>query len=647
MRSRVVPGTIDPFRPTRADVKVDRAALLAAGTGVVFAVVLVIAAGDVYALLGDTDPGRVAAVLFGVVRFTADAAGVVTVGALAFAAFVVPAQRRGTLAADAFAAVRIAVTASAVWVVAALVAVPLSAADAAGQSPEVAWRNLAALIDATEEPKAWLLVVLAAVVVAIGTRLTLTWPTTVLWFALALLGLLPPVVVGHVSVGAWHDVMTNAMLWHIPAASVWVGSLVALRSYLRRPGAEHREQVLRRFRRASAVCLVVLVLSGTVIGVVLSRGVFDSAYAALLAVKVAVCAAVLLARGRWGGRRPLAAELVALGVALGASVGLSHLVPPAFTGYQASIQETFLGYDLPTPPSATGYLLDWRLDLLFGLGAVLLACAYATGVGVLRRRGDTWPVGRTVAWLAGCAVVLVVTSSGLGKYAPATFSLHMVAHMSLNMLGPVLLVLGGPITLALRTLSPGPRGVLVALMHSRAARLVAHPAIAAVVFVASYYLLYFSDLFGAAMPFHWAHQVMNLHFLVSGYAFFWLVIGVDRPPRPLPHLARLGMLFAVMPFHAFFGVIVMNSQTAIAETYYRYLDLAWVPDLLADQHLGGSIAWAAGEVPMLLVVIALLRQWAAADQREATRTDRRLDGDQDDRLAAYNAMLADLAGRRP
>ncbi|USX54660.1 cytochrome c oxidase assembly protein [Lentzea sp. HUAS12] len=128
--------------------------------------------------------------------------------------------------------------------------------------------------------------------------------------------------------------------------------------------------------------------------------------------------------------------------------------------------------------------------------------------------------------------------------------------------------------------------------------------------------------------------------------FFWLVIGVDRAPRALPHLARLGLVFSVMPFHAFFGVILMNKQTVIAEYFYRTLGLTWMPDLLTDQRLGGGIAWATGEVPMLVVVLALLRQWAVADRREAVRFDRATDTGHDDRLDAYNAMLAELSGRK-
>ncbi|GAA1302009.1 cytochrome c oxidase assembly protein [Saccharothrix xinjiangensis] len=621
--------------------------MLAVGMAVSCVTHVVLAAGDVHGVLGDTDPGRVASWLFGVVRFTAEAGAVVAVGALGFAVFVVPSGRARGLTADAYAAVRLAAGAAIVWAVASAVAVPLSAGDASGQPPGVVWAHLGELVAATEEPKAWSCTAVAASVVAVGARSTLTWPVAVLWFAVGAVGLLPPVVAGHLSVGAWHDVATDAVVWHVPAAAVWVGALVALRSYLRRPGAADRERVLRRYHRVSAVCLVVLVLSGSVAGLVAAgpAGLW-SGYGLLLAAKVAVCAAVPLLRRRWGASRPLGAELVALGVAVGASVGLTHLVPPSWLVSRPSVQQTVLGYELPRPLSAADLLFGWRLDLVLGVGALLLAAAYLVGVRRLRGRGDGWPVGRTVAWLAGCAVVLVVTSSGLGRFASGTFSLHVVSHMALNMLGPVLLVLGGPITLALRVLPAGPRGWLVALVHSRAARLVAHPAVAAVVFVASSYLLYFSGLFGEAMRFHWAHQVMNLHFLVSGYVFYWLVIGVDRPPRPLPHLARLGLLFAVMPFHAFFGVVLMNTRSVIAETYYRHLALPWVPDLLTDQRLGGGIAWAAGELPMLVVVVALLRQWAVADRREATRLDRRLDSGEDDRMAAYNAMLADLAGRR-
>ncbi len=176
-----------------------------------------------------------------------------------------------------------------------------------------------------------------------------------------------------------------------------------------------------------------------------------------------------------------------------------------------------------------------------------------------------------------------------------------------------------------------------------------NPIVALVLFIGSFYGLYFSGLFDAALSEHWAHLAMNAHFLLAGYVFFWPVIGVDPAPRRLPPLGRLGLLFASVPFHAFFGVILMNMQTVIGAGFYRALDLPWMEDLLADQRLGGGIAWASGEIPVLIVMIALLVQWVRSDEREARRRDRREDATGDAELAAYNAMLRQMAeqdGRR-
>ncbi|TCP57487.1 putative copper resistance protein D [Tamaricihabitans halophyticus] len=625
----------------------DRTLAISAAIGLAYVLVIVWLAGDVHGILGDSDPGRLTGMSVGAVRFGANASAVVAMGALAFAAFLVPTGRSSKLVADSYAAVRLAHGAATIWTVCAAAMIPLAAADSSGKSLGEALPILPDLIDATVEPKAWLFVFAIAAAVAIGSRSTLSWGPVVLWFAVAVVGLLAPMVAGNGSVGAWHDVTTNALVWHVLAAGLWVGSLVALWLFWLRPTARDRERVLARYHRVTLGCVIVLILSGAIAGMPLARPEgLTTGYGLLLLCKLAICALVPLARLRWGARHTLAVELLALGVAMGATVGLTYLVPPAFVLDRASIAETIVGYELPFGPDIGALFGQWRFDLILGLAAVLAAFWYLRAVTRLRRRGDHWSRWRTVAWLLGCLVVLLATSSGIGFFSPGSFSMHMVVHMLLGMLAPVLLVQGGPVTLALRTLPPEPRGWLVSLMHSRAARIATNPVLVTVVYVGSYYLLYLSDLFETAMLEHWSHQLMNVHFLVSGYLFFWLVSGVDRPPRPMVHLAKLGMLFAVMPFHAFFGVIVMNSNSVIAETYYGYLSLDWVPDLLADQRLAGGIAWAAGEAPMLIVLIALLAQWASADKREASRAERQADRDEDERLAAYNAMLAELADRQ-
>ncbi|GAA1210287.1 cytochrome c oxidase assembly protein [Prauserella alba] len=641
---------------------VPRGRLMLAGICGLAAVVAAAAfGGDVYGPVGDNDPGAPTSYGFVIVRYLAEGAAMVCGGALAFAAFVVPARGTGRIVADAYGAVRTAGVAGLVWTVGALLAVPLSAADSSGQpvrnmlSPSA----LAATVGAADEPTAWLVTATTATIVTALCRFALHWRTVVAACAIAMVGLLPPMVVGHAAVGAWHDVMTNALVWHVPAASAWLGAFVALLAHGHRRGGVS-DVVLTRYDRLVSICVTVVGVSGVIAGLTGARpdNLTNSPYGLLLVgqavVLTAWVGALVVVRRRRGStgisrRRILTAEGCVLGISLGASVGLTHLVLPSFLSDVPSVHETILGYDLNLAPTLVTWLTEWRFDLVLGTFSVLAVAGYLAGAVRLRRRGDHWPAGRTVAWCLGWFAVLLATSSALGRYSPGSFSLHMVTHMTLNMLAPVLLVLGGPITLALRALptsgrtrATGPREWLAALVHSRATRLLSHPVLAGAGFVGSFYVLYFSDLFGQAMLEHWGHQLMNIHFLISGYLFYWAAIGVDRSPRPLPPLVRLGMLFAVMPFHAFFAVIVMNDQTVIAETFYRYLSLPWVEDLLADQRLGGAIAWATGEIPMLIVVTALLTQWWRADQREARRRDRH----GDDELAAYNAMLDELAKQR-
>ena len=253
----------------------------------------------------------------------------------------------------------------------------------------------------------------------------------------------------------------------------------------------------------------------------------------------------------------------------------------------------------------------------------------------------------------GCAVLLFATSSGVGRYMPAMFSMHMAAHMLLSMLVPILLVLGAPVTLALA--GAARRG---ARRSARPARMAAGRAAQPGVAVpdqpdrrhrrcssSGFYGLYFGGIFDAAVGSHAAHVAMNLHFLLSGYLFYWVVIGVDPTPRPIPPMAKLAMVFASLPLHAFFGVVLMGTKTVLGGDFYRSLQLSWHTDLLGDQRLGGGIAWAAGEVPLVLVLIALLIQWRRSDQRTAKRLDRAADRDDDADLAAYNAMLAEMAQR--
>ena len=177
-------------------------------------------------------------------------------------------------------------------------------------------------------------------------------------------------------------------------------------------------------------------------------------------------------------------EAALFGATFGIAVGLGRTPPPPLPALP-SATEVAIGYDFAGPPTVARVLFDWRFDLIFGTAAIVMAVLYLAAVRRLRRRGDAWPVGRTLAWMCGCAALLFATSSGLGRYMPAMFSMHMAAHMLLSMLVPILLVLGAPVTLALRALPaagrsepPGPREWLLAALHSRVSRFLTHPVVA-------------------------------------------------------------------------------------------------------------------------------------------------------------------------
>jgi putative copper resistance protein D len=626
---------------------------------------------DALTATGLPDPGPVTTIGLPFVRAAGEIAAVVAVGSFLFAAFCVPPQQTGVLDAAGYRALRTGTVAAGAWAVCAALLVPLTVSDVTGRplrehlSPLSLW-SVANLVDVAG---AWRWTAFLAAVVAIAGIPVLRWSWTPVLFAGSLATLIPLGLTGHSSVGGSHDLATNSLLIHLFAAALWAGGLLALLVHALR-GSEHADLAARRFSAVALWCFVAMALSGMINA--LARmplgDLMQSRYGALVVAKaVALCALGLLGwRQRRSGVAALQAnsnargslirlaltEATIFGLTFGVAVALGRTPPPPPRVVNPSIPQVEIGYDFAGPPTLARVLFDWRFDLVFGTAAIVFAGVYLAGVRRLRRRGDSWPTGRMVAWLLGCAVLLFATSSGVGRYMPAMFSMHMVAHMLLSMLTPILLVLGAPVTLALRALPaagrtdpPGMREWLLAALHSRASKFFTNPAVATVMFVAGFYGLYLGGIFDAAAGSHAGHVAMNIHFLVSGYLFYWVVIGVDPTPRPIPSLGKLAMVFASLPLHAFFGVVLMGMPTVLGESFYRSLQLPWHTDLLGNQRLGGGIAWAAGEVPLVVVMIALLIQWTRSDRRAAKRLDRAAERDHDADLTAYNAMLAELARR--
>lgn len=311
-----------------------------------------------------------------------------------------------------------------------------------------------------------------------------------------------------------------------------------------------------------------------------------------------------------------------------------------------------------SPLTAARAFSSWTFDPYLATVVVTLSAVYLYGVARLRRRGDRWSGWRTFFFVGlGLGWTVVATQSSMAVYDTTLFSAHMVQHMVLSMVVPVFLALGAPITLALRTLPKGLRSALRSVLHSRPARVLTLPPVSLVLFAGSMFGLYFTAWYEATLRNAFLHEMQHVHFVLVGCLFFWPLVGTDPVPGRLPHLARMGVAFVAVPVHAALGIALMSMDTVLAQSWYLAdHHVPWVEPLAAQQ-AGGAILWSSGDLVNLIIAAAMFVQWVQADERQAARTDRRLDRAQartagpadprgeDDELAAYNAMLARLNDR--
>lgn len=273
---------------------------------------------------------------------------------------------------------------------------------------------------------------------------------------------------------------------------------------------------------------------------------------------------------------------------------------------------------------------EWSLDPFLFVVTVWVAGLYLWGVAVLRRRGDHWAVGRTLCFVVlGMGAFFFATSSGLATYDTTLLSVHMVQHMMLSMVVPLALALGAPVTLALRTFPARPRRMLLAVLHSRVARVLSFPPLTLALYIGSPWALYFSGWYDASLDSVFVHEMMHVHLVTVGALFFWPLLGIDPVPGRVAYPFRLVLIFLTLPFHAFLGVTIMDQDDLIGGDHYRALRegpmASWLPSAADDQHLAGGILWAAGDLVGLLFFAVLFIQWVRQSMREAAREDRRLD----------------------
>jgi len=486
--------------------------------------------------------------------------------------------------------------------------------------------------------------------------------------AIAIAGLYPLAETGHASSDAGHALAVNSLLMHLVGISIWVGGLIALYAVFR--GDNERAGVLvSRYSTLAFVAFIMVAVSGVTSGVIRLYEPADifSSYGILLMLKAGllVILGLLGARHRLGlvkklGERSVSFwrlaifEIAVMGLAIGMGTALARTQPPLDSAEFAPLTpaEILTGDKLPPELTDLAWVTVWDIDVLWMsvcLGAIAL---YLYGVSVLQKRGDKWPLVRTVSFVSGMLVLLYVTNGAMNAYQEYLFSVHMVGHMTLSMMVPVLLVPGAPVTLLSRAQTArkdgswGLREWVLWAVHTPFAWFVSHPLFAGLNFALSLVMFYYTPLFRWATEEHVGHQWMLVHFLITGYLFVQSLMGVDPQPHRTGYPLKLMLLIGTMAFHAFFGLGLMNEKSLLLADWFGAMGRIWGDDPLADQAIGGAFAWGVGEIPTIVIALIVVTQWSRSDDRERKRLDRASDRTGNRDIEDYNQMLDSLSKTR-
>ena len=490
----------------------------------------------------------------------------------------------------------------------------------------------------------------ALAIAAIATiAVDLNWVLVAALLGIATVAL--PLLNSHAASLGDHSLAITSSLLHGVAITVWVGSLWSAFPLMRAGDAA----ATRRYERIAVATVAALLMSGAAAAFARMDSwsdLYNTSYGRLTSLKVALfavaitCVFIIRRRGLANARRILGIELATLALTVGAGVALHGTAPSRAAVALPSAGEDLLGFAFPQPPTWSTMVLGWYPDFL-----LLTALAVALGLYVVGiRKVDRWPAMRTLSFAFGILLTAWASSGAIARYSMVSFEAHMVAHMVLAMLAPIFLVLGAPVTLALRALpatsadgSRSPRQWVSAVLHGGYARFLSNPLIVLALFTVGLYALYFTSAFDSLMSDHVGHTFMSVHFLITGLLFSYTVIGIDPWPRQLAYPLRLIMVIVAMAIHAFFAIALMQSTFPVGNRWYSQVRPPWIDNPLQDTYSGGGVAWALGEVPSLLLLIAVAYQWSRSESRLAARTDRQADRDGDAQLRAYNEHLARLS----
>ena len=571
--------------------------------------------------------------------------------------FIAPSSG-ATISREGRSAVLHASAISALWAFSAVIAGLTTMANVLGVPFKEVFRQgfISTYLMYLPPSRSYIITGLIALTISIAGVFLVSLNSIALLAALAAAGIAAPLLNSHASSLGSHSLALTSSVAHGLAMSAWVGCLWAVASFVRAKDLS----VVSRFSALAATSVAVLAVSGVAAAYArldswsdlwLSRYgqivILKTIFFALLMVLAVQIRARLASQGSIA--KFLSAEVAIMATAIGVGVALHSTPMSRIAQPLNSAGEEILGFAYPPPPTLMNIVFGWNPEWFMLSVGLIAAALYTFGVIRVRQNQIDWSVLRTISFMVGIGLVIWTTSAGISMYSKVSFEYHMIQHMTLSMIAPIFIVLSTPITLALRALpaqkSSDHRSLrewILALLHSGYSKLITHPLMVLAIFTFGLYGLYFTPLFATLMASHTGHIFMELHFLISGILFSYVVIGADPTPRNVPYWSRLMIVLVGLSLHAFFAIAIMQSTEPIGVDWYIQVQPPWITDLLADTTAGGSIAWALGEIPTFLLLVIVAVMWARDDTRLAKQLDRAADRDGDAELKAYNTQLSAL-----
>ena len=254
--------------------------------------------------------------------------------------------------------------------------------------------------------------------------------------------------------------------------------------------------------------------------------------------------------------------------------------------------------------SAPGFFAEW--SVFEGLVLVLLVLAAAVygwslwrGRG--RRRVSAW---RPVSFSAGLLCVGAGLVGPLAHAGLTSFTAHMVGHLLVGMLGPLLLVLGAPVRVTLRGLTTAGARRVTRVLRFPVIRWVTHPVVAAILNAGGLWLLYTTALFHWMHASAWGHALVHTHIFLAGYVFTATIAG----PDPDPHRSSFRVRAVVL-------VLFIAAHSVLAKWLYAHPPAGVAPH---DAHVGAQVMYYGGDVvDVLLIVLLFLGHYRATRPRPA------------------------------